>query len=330
MDLVSSGKVASISSGPFLVSDVARLYNFPTDLNGHGQSIGIIEFGGDYRDSDLDTYFTQLKLPKPKVTWVSVDGTQNSPGDSGKDAQVTVDIEVAGAVAPGARIVLYFAPFTPEGWINAIRTAVADTVNRPSVLLIGWGRPESEWTSDAMNEINRELQTAAARSITVITVAGDQGVTDGVDDGQAHVNFPASSPWVLTIGGTRLKASKDAIASEVVWNDGALGGATGCGVSAVFSLPDWQLGVSVPAHKDGGIGRGIPDVASNASPSSGYLLYLQGRYTIVGGTSIAAPLWAGLIALINQGVGRNIGYINPALYSTIGPAGGSSQYYRRE
>src|SRR5262249_53542607 len=238
---------------------------------------------------------------------------------NGPDAQVYLDIEVAGAVAPAAHIVVYFAPDTTAGFLDAIRIATTDTVNRPSVLSISWGGPESTWTSAAMQQMNQALQAAAAQGITVLVAAGDEGVTGGVNDGQAHVSFPTSSPWVLAIGGTRITVSQGAIASEVVWNDGV--NATGGGVSNIFPLPTWQLAVHVPTRRDGHTGRGIPDVAANASPTSGYRIYLYGQTTVVGGTAAATPLWAGLIALINQGVGRNIGYINPVLYSKIGPAG---------
>jgi kumamolisin len=316
----SSGLPATGKSSAFSVPELAHLYNFPAELDGHDQRIGIIELGGGYQDSDLKTYFAQLKLPQPKVTWVSVDGAKNSPSNSDADTQVTLDIEIAGAVAPAAHIVLYFAPNTTQGFLNAIHTAVADQENRGSVLSISWGGPENTWTQAAMNQMNQALQAAAGQNITVIAAAGDNGVTDGAKDKQAHVDFPASSPWVLACGGTRIIVSEGAVVSEVVWNDGGAV-ATGGGVSSVFPLPNWQEGAPIRAHMDGHMGRGIPDVAANASPQSGYRLYIHGQISVLGGTAAAVPLWAGLIALINQGIGHQIGYINPVLYSKIGPAG---------
>jgi kumamolisin len=136
-------------------------------------------------------------------------------------------------------------------------------------------------------------------------------------DGKPHVDFPSSSPWVLAVGGTELKASASATATEIVWNNGSSG--TGGGVSELFPIPDWQSGVSVPVGKEGHKGRGVPDIVANASPASGYFVILHGEEAILGGTSAATPFWAGVTALMNQGSGRNLGYANPTFYKAIGP-----------
>jgi kumamolisin len=192
--------------------------------------------------------------------------------------------------------------------------------NHPSVLCISWGKPESVWSPSITRTLNQAFHEASTLGITVVSGTGDGGVTDGIEDGGAHIDFPASSPYVLAVGGTRLVRSGGRITSEIAWNDRA-GGATGGGVSVLFLRPDWQSAVNVPARTDGKTGRGIPDVSANAAPASGYLVYIDGQVTQVGGTSASGPLWAGLIALINQGVGHNIGYINPLLYKKLGPNG---------
>ncbi len=307
------------TAAPLSVPDIAKLYDFPTESDGRGETIGLIELGGGYSDLDLAAYFARLNLSKPKITSVSVQGARNQPGTEA-DAQVTLDIEVVGAVAPGAHIVAYFAPNTNSGFIDAVNVAVHDAANRPSVLCISWGSPESEWSPAMMSELNDTFKTASMLGVTVVTAAGDRGVTDGIEDGEGHIDFPASSPFVLAVGGTHLVSSEGKITSEVVWNDRP-GGATGGGSSAVFPRPDWQSGVKVPARKDGKTGRGIPDIAANAAPESGYLVYIHGQPTQVGGTSASGPLWAGLITLINQGLGRKVGYINPLLYNKLGPDG---------
>ncbi len=305
----------------YSVPELARLYDFPAEFDGHGQCIGLIELGGGYRDSDLKTYFAGLGHSVPKVTWVSVDGAENAPGGaSGADSQVTLDIEVAGAVAPAAHIVLYFAPNTSRGFVDAVRRAISDTDNHPSVISISWGGPESSWQSSVIAALNETFQAAAIKGITVVCAVGDDGVTAGVRDGKPHVVFPASSPWVLGCGGTRLEASGQTILSESVWNEGTFG--TGGGISDVFPLPDWQSRANVPPRKGGRHrGRGIPDVAASASPEFGYRVVVGGQTMVVGGTAAAAPLWAGLVALINQGLGRNVGYFHPLLYDKIGPGG---------
>ncbi len=303
---------AAVSFNP---PQVAALYSFPQGVDGTGQTIGIIELGGGYETSDLQQYFPALGVKTPTVVAVSVDGAVNAPGNpNGADPEVALDIEVAGSIAPGAKIAVYFAPNTEQGFVDAVTTAVHDATNRPSVLSISWGGPESSWSSAGMTSLDHACQSAAALGVTITVAAGDSGSSDGVNDGQNHVDFPASSPHVLGCGGTELIASGTTIQSETVWNNGSTGGATGGGVSAVFSLPSWQANAGVP----GGTMRGVPDVAGDASPYSGYNILVDGQQTVVGGTSAVAPLWAALIALINQQKGVPAGFVNPTLYQNPG------------
>jgi kumamolisin len=306
------------TGGTFLPPEVAALYDFPPNTDGSGQCIGIIELGGGYRRSDLKTYFKQLGLPLPKVFSKSVDGAKNKPigNANSADAEVVLDIEVAGAVAPKARIVVYFAPNTDAGFLDAVSTAIHDKVHKPSVISISWGAAEAQWTLQAMQAMDQAFQDAAALGVTICCAAGDDGSRDGVQDDQVHVDFPASSPFALACGGTRLAGSGNIISSEVVWNDRTNGGATGGGVSAVFALPSWQKSAKVPpsANPGGSAGRGVPDVAGNADPSTGYQVLVDGVPGVVGGTSAVSPLWAGLIARLNQQLGKPVGYINPSLY----------------
>jgi kumamolisin len=290
---------------------LAQIYNFPQNT-GKNQTIALIELGGGFNNSDLQNYWTQLGLNNVSTTAVSVDGAQNSPtGDpDGPDGEVVLDVEVAGGVAPDARIAVYFAPNTDQGFLNAINAAIHDTVRKPSVISISWGSPESEWTSQAMNAFNAAFHDAALLGISVCVAAGDNGSSDGEPDGGNHVDFPASSPWVLACGGTRLLASDGKIQSETVWNDGTNGGATGGGISAHFSRPSYQSALKIS-------GRGVPDVAAVADPETGYSVFVDGELGVVGGTSAVAPLWAGLIALCNEQLGKRLGWFHPTLYSTL-------------
>ena len=315
--------VTATASRPGCGTDRSKLgcLRFPSKYTSKGQRIGLIELAGGYTDSDLTAYFEELGLPKPKVVNVSVDRATNSPSNDplGSDSQVTLDIEVAGAAAPGAEIVVYFGRNTNEGFLNAIRAATNDTVNQPSILTISWGLAEAGWPKPMLEKMNEALNKAAMHGITVFCSAGDNGASDGLTDGKRHVDFPASSPWVVACGGSRLNVSEHRIASEVVWNDGT--GASGGGVSDFFPRPDWQAGVKVPARQDGQLGRGVPDVAANAAPETGYRIHIHGENIGLGGTSAVAPLWAGLIARINEALGRNVGYITPDLYLRLGPSG---------
>lgn len=302
---------------------IAKLYNFPTKGIGKGQTVAIVELGGGFTNSDLTTYFGNLKIsPVPNVTSVSVDGGVNQPsGDpSSADGEVLLDIEVVGAVAPGANIVVYFAPNTDQGFLDAITTAVHDQLRKPSVISISWGGPESSWTAQSLTAYDQAFQDAAALGVTVCVASGDDGSNDGVGDGAAHVDFPSASPHVLACGGTRLESSGGVIQNEVTWNEGPGNGSTGGGVSETFPLPAYQNSAKVPVSVNpGGFkGRGVPDVAGDADPATGYQVYVDGQQSIIGGTSAVAPLWAGLIALINEQLGKPVGYVNPALYAKAG------------
>lgn len=309
---------AAAAGTSFTPVQVGQLYQFPQGATAKGQTIGIIELGGGYRTADLTAYFKGLGQAAPKVTAVSVDKGKNSPGSaSGADGEVMLDIEVSAAVAPGAKIVVYFAPNTDQGFIDAIGAAVHDTTNNPSVISISWGGPESSWTAQAMKALDAACQSAAALGITITAASGDNGSTDGGTGN--NVDFPASSPHVLACGGTKLSGSGSTINSEVVWNEQASGeGATGGGVSNVFPLPSWQANAKVPAPSVSAGGRGVPDVAGDADPVTGYQIRVDGESMVIGGTSAVAPLWAGLIALNNQQNGKSAGFIQPQIYAAKG------------
>jgi len=268
-----------------------------------------------------------MGVPMPQISAVSVDGVGNKPDPSpdSPDGEVMLDLEVVGAIAPGAKIVVYFAPFTEQGWVDGLTTAVHDKQNKPSIISISWGFAEGQliWTQQAVDAVNQALQAAALLGVTVCAAAGDDGSNDQVDDGDAHVDFPASSPYMLGCGGTSLKGDGSSITSEVVWNNGPRtqpdGGATGGGISDFFDVPAWQKGIVPPSVNSGHRkGRGVPDVAGDADENTGYYVRVHGQIGVTGGTSAVAPLWAGLLARINQSLGAAVGYFNPLLYKSLG------------
>jgi kumamolisin len=309
----------AVSYTPVVVAD---LYDFPPNTTGAGETIGIIELGGGFETADLDSFFQSLGIATPpQVTAVSVDGAENVPGGdpSGADGEVELDIEVAGAVAPGAAQKVYFAPNTDQGFMDAVSTAIQDT--DVSIVSISWGQAESEYTGQTLSSFNQIFQDAVTLGKTVFVAAGDNGSSDGVSDGQNHVDFPASSPYVVGCGGTTLEASPDdsTIESETVWNEESTGlGATGGGVSDVFPLPSYQANANVPAPQNPSGGRGVPDVSGDADPDTGYNVLIDGTNQVIGGTSAVAPLYAGLFARINEGLRAQnlprVGFVNPALY----------------
>ncbi len=317
----------------FSPSQIASLYDFPRDANGAGQTIAILELGGGFVQKDLDAYFASLRLPLPKVTAISVDGAINSPSsdadwenesseDRNKhpDGEVTLDIEVAGAVANGANIAVYFAPNTDQGFLNALLDAIFNAQQTPSVISISWGGPEESWSEQFLNSMNLALFDAATLGITVTVASGDQGSWDGGvgyphPDKNLHVDFPASDPYVLACGGTTLMSTANAIASETVWHNEGSPSATGGGVSVKWKRPAWQASAMVPLNRYGGIGRGVPDVAGDGDPFTGYIIRLHGGDQVTAGTSAVAPLWAGLIAILNQKLGHRLGFVNDKLYA---------------
>jgi kumamolisin len=283
--------------------------------------VGILELGGGYATADLSTYFQGLGLAAPSVTAVSVDGGTNAPGqDTDADGEVMLDIEMVGAIAPGAAIAVYFAPNTDQGFIDGVSTAVHDTTNKPSVVSISWGQSEDSWTAQARTQMEQILTEAAGLGVTVTVAAGDGGSSDSVTDGEQHVDFPASAPHALACGGTTLDVANGQITSETVWNDPG-DGATGGGVSRQFPLPSYQASAKVPDNVDtGSSGRGVPDVCADADPNTGYQIRVDGSDETIGGTSAVAPLWAGLIARVNHALGVPVGFVQPRLYPLLGTA----------
>jgi kumamolisin len=337
------GKKRPASPQPtsYTAPQLADIYNFPTGLDGTGQTIALIELndvdssgnptGAGYATSDLETYFEDLEIsPMPSVTAVGVDGGANVPGkDADADGEVTLDIEVAGAIAPGANIAVYFGTNTDDGFVQVVSAAVHDDVRKPSIVSISWGQAEETATAQLLQGLEEILQEAAALGVTVCVAAGDNGSADELQqnwDGKPHVDFPASNQYSLACGGTTLDSSSTAGSPiETVWNRGAQGGATGGGVSNFFPKPSYQANTNVPAPANTNGGRGVPDLAADADPYTGYTVVIGGQEQGIGGTSAVAPLYAGLIARINQSLIKNggtaVGFVNPLLYAQAIPAG---------
>ena len=308
---------AAAAATSYTPVQIGAIYDFPAETDGSGRTIAIIELGGGFDTADLDAYFSALSLSTPNVTAVGVDGASNQPGGdpNGADGEVLLDIEVVGALAPAADIVVYFAPNTDAGFVDAV-TRAAHAVPTPDAISISWGESEDAWTAQARSALDQAFVDAAALGVTVTAAAGDDGSSDRVQDAKPHVDFPASSPHALACGGTSLATGPDGeVTAETVWNDGAGRGATGGGVSDTFGIPSWQSHVDVPAASSGFAGRGVPDVAGDADPQSGYRVRVDGADTVIGGTSAVAPLWAALAARLTEATGTRTGLMQPLLYA---------------
>jgi kumamolisin len=308
----------------FLPTDLAKLYDFPPG-DGAGQTIGILEFGGGYLPDDLRLYCQTAGVDVPNVVPVSVDHTPTNVDDDAA-VEVMLDIEVVAGFCPRATIAVYFGRFTERGWIRTLDAAVHDPQREVSVLSVSWGAPEGVglWTPQALDVVHDTFADAAMMQISVCVASGDDGSDDQVGDGLAHVDFPASSPAVLAVGGTDLRVI-DGQPTETAWKDGDGlradgGGSSGGGVSAHFPRPQFQADVNVaPVNPGAQPGRVIPDVAAHAESdgqTTGYFMVIDGQAGPNGGTSAAAPLWAALLARINGalGDGKRAGYLTPLLY----------------
>lgn len=325
--------------------DLARAYAFPPALDGTGETIGVIEFGGGFNPEDIKRFCARAKVPEPRITVVEVARGANRPAPtravhkfldvvSGKvelaaktedsdpfiDAQstveVTMDIEIVAALAPAAHIVVYFASVEGQGLYHALNRAIHDDEHRPGVISISWSVPEHSLSHSELQAIEGVLHEAAHLGITICASSGDAGAFNGSTDKKASVNYPASSPHCLGCGGTSGKLDSAGIPHEVVWNASHYGikGASGGGVSQRFEVPLWQEEAKVPKGPEGKKGRGVPDVAGLADPRYGCELFIADRTFASAGTSAVAPMWAALVARLNQALGKKCGHLHRHIY----------------
>ncbi|MFE2100207.1 protease pro-enzyme activation domain-containing protein [Streptomyces sp. NPDC059468] len=300
--------------GSFTPEDLELLYNFPTG-DGAGQKIAIAEFGGCYFDDDLRAFCAAQNRPVPRVEVVPVDfdpprslqEARQLPPAEQKFAleaagEVMMDVQIVAALCPAAEISVYFADFDQRGWIEVLDRVIAQ---QPVTLSVSWGLAEDDpnWSGTALDQINKRLEGAADRGTTVCVSSGDDGAGDQVMDGRAHVDFPSSSPFVLSVGGTMIDASGTEVSWWVAPGRRVRGkpgsGSSGGGVSTKFERPDYQQQINVDSLNPGAFkGRVVPDVAALAGPPF-YDLTLFGAPEPNGGTSASAPLWAALYARVN-------------------------------
>ncbi len=304
---------------------VARHYKFPVDdYSGKGQTIAIISLGGKINLDEIRDEFESLEIKMPDISEKDVSPPALDPDqDKMGSGEVQMDIQVAGCICPDAKITVYRGAPNAGGFAAAVQKAVDDD---QSVISISWGSSESDPRECAPMEA--ALKQAAKKNITVVASSGDwgssnarntTGVAGAAPDGKAHLEYPASSPFVLACGGTEL-VSRMGREVEVVWNNvERKSGAAGGGVSELFKLPEWQenAGISIPSANTGQTGRVIPDVSGIAAGGD-WMIFNDFRPEVTGGSSAVAPLWAGFVALVNQARQdsgkQRLGFLNPRLY----------------
>ncbi len=320
--------------GGFTPAEIHAAYGVagPVESGGRGERVAILEFGGGFSSADFSSFCAAYGLPAADVTEVSVSGAKNDyrgkTGDA--DIEVALDMDWVRATAPDAETDLWWAPNVDTGWVDFL-TAVLDApeARRPSVVSISWGMPEDGFSTSRRYDQTRQLfQACALLGITFVCASGDAGAADELPgdawyDGQRHVDFPSVVPEVTAVGGTKLLPAGAGFA-ETAWNDGPGRGASGGGFSRLIAVPDWQR--PAVAGWKGVTGRGIPDVAAVASPDPGLSIFVRGKWAAAGGTSVAAPIWAGFLARVNaarlDAKKSRLGAANAALYASgrTGPA----------
>jgi kumamolisin len=255
------------------------------------------------------------------------------------DGEIEMDICLSSTVAQGAQIAVYLFDGSAQGWMQAAMEAIKPAQGQPQPTVISCsygfaftgddanGLQEFGITAAELGEVAAQIADAPSRGVTICVATGDNGTSSKYQDGLAHTQYPATDPNVLACGGTTIGNISGSNFTECIWNDG---GATAGGVSGFFNSgnsnpvyrqPAYQAWAGVPESlNDSSVGRGIPDVAANASPYSGYAIYYQGSpFGPLAGTSAAAPLIAGFIAQLNVKVGKNVGFtINQLLYANNG------------
>jgi kumamolisin len=300
------GKPSASVQG-FTPSQLHTAYNTSSLGTGSGESVALWEFDG-FQQSNISAYDKQFGISPSAPTTVSVDGANYNSNPGQGQGEVELDIEIVQGMASAANTYVYEAPNSDQGQIDMANQIASD--DKVSVTSISWGECETDSSSATTTSTDNALEQGAAEGISFYSASGDSG-SDDCGDGTTAVDYPGSDPNVSSVGGTSLTTgSGGAYKSEVAWNSD--GGSSGGGVSTVFKAPSWQTG-------SGGM-RTVPDISSDADPNTGFAVYSAGSWQEYGGTSCAAPMWAGFTALYNAQSGSQLGNPNPALYK-VGDAG---------
>lgn len=319
-----SPKAGSGPSGGYTPSELNGAYDVSALANagytGSGQTVAVMELDG-YKASNITTYSNYYGLGSPAPTNVYVDGYNGAAGQG--EVEVELDIEVINALAPKAQVLVYEAPNTDQGLIDNYQRIASD--NKAKSISVSWGIGEQHASSATMNSLHTIFQQYAAQGQSIFAASGDNGAYDS-GGSTLEVDSPANDPYVTGVGGTHLNLSGSSYSSESVWANSTNKNGGGGGLSTIYAMPSFQTGPGVQNSYSNGK-REVPDVSADADPSTGYSIYSQGSWTVVGGTSAAAPLWAAIAALNNQyaaAAGKGVlGQANPTLYQVFN----SSQTY---
>lgn len=326
-------------AGGFTPSDLRTAYDMNpllSSVNGTGQTTAIFELDG-YKSSDVTTYLSTFNLGSAKFSNVFVDGTSNTAGAGA--IEVELDMEVMSAIAPGANQKIYIGPNSTSGVNDTYNRIVTDNTAR--VTSTSWGLCEALSGTSELSALDTIFTQAAAQGQTIFAAAGDSGAFD-CNDNNLAVDSPADDPHVVGVGGTNLQVGTGSVyGSESVWsnpNDTSRspnGSGGGGGLSSFFTKPSYQTGPGVDTNTM----RHVPDISADADPASGYAIFCTASASgcpasgnvEVGGTSAAAPLWAGVATdtnafLASQGK-SSLGNVNAELYRLFNTSQSFTAYH---
>ena len=316
--------------GGLTPSDIKTAYNLAgVSQTGVGQTLALFELDG-YKAADITAYEVKFGLPAVPLQNVLVDGYSGASGSGA--GEVTLDIELQAALAPGAaKILVYEGPNSSAGVVDTYTKIATD--NLAKSISTSWGTAENSAAASTRNAENTAFQQMAAQGQSIFAASGDSGAYD--NGSTLSVDDPASQPYMTGVGGTSLTTSGagGAYSSEKTWNGGTISaGGGGGGISTVWAIPSYQSGVAGSAASKGSTTmRNVPDVSLDADPNTGYAIYFGGQWVVYGGTSCAAPLWSAFTALVNQQRAANgqgtLGFANTLLYSTAQSANYTADFH---
>ncbi len=323
----------STGSGPgggLTPGDIKKAYNLAgASQTGAGQTLALFELDG-YKASDITAYENYFGLSAVPLQNVLVDGYSGAAGSGA--GEVTLDIELQAALAPGvSKILVYEGPNSDAGVVDTYNKIATD--NLAKSISTSWGEAENSATASVRGSENTAFQQMAAQGQSIFAASGDSGAYD--DKSTLSVDDPASQPYMTGVGGTSLTTSGAGgpYSSEKTWNGGSItNGGGGGGISTVWAIPSYQSGaVGSAASKGSTTMRNVPDVSLDADPNMGYAIYYGGKWVVYGGTSCAAPLWAAFTALVNQQRALNglaaLGFANPPIYAAAQGANGAADFH---
>ncbi|HEY3333403.1 MAG TPA: protease pro-enzyme activation domain-containing protein [Capsulimonadaceae bacterium] len=317
--------------GDLTPSDVRTAYNLVSTTNrGDGQTVASIQLDG-YNKSDIDAYYNyfaaQLGTKQVPITNILLDSATGAPGAGDGQVEVCLDIQMQMALAPNAaQMYVYIAPNSALSFIHCFQKVASD--NAAPAVSCSWGLPETYWSSTYLAAANQAFLQMGLQGQSFYAAAGDFGAYDEYDPlfgfGPLSVDAPASCPNATGVGGTTLAtdSTTHTYISESTWGQNYTTQGGGGGISAIWPIPAYQKTYQLSSLFTSGqastTSRNVPDISLNSDPASGYSVYSEGQWMTIGGTSAAAPLWAGFTALVNQARSANklgtLGFANATLY----------------